>query len=256
MTSSTFPSSSADRTDISLIEISLGPARVVWSDRHGGVSAAPFESANLGDGVGDLPDAVAENRRRLAERLALDDPIDWCWLRQTHSATVVAAEAVAGIGAPPEADAACTAVAGLPLVVLTADCAPVALACDDAVAVAHAGWPGLLAGVLEGTVTRLRSIGRGPVRAALGPCVHPARYEFGRGDLDRMVATFGPEVEARTVADRPALDLPATVRAALARVDVTLVHDVDICTSGSADHFSHRRDGTTGRQGLVAVLDR
>jgi len=228
----------------------------VWSDRHGGVSAAPFESANLGDGVGDLRDAVTENRRRLGARLALGNPADWCWLRQVHGATAVRAETVAGLGEPPEADAAVTAVAGLPLVVLTADCAPVALACDDAVAVAHAGWPGLLAGVLESTVARLRSIGQGRVRAALGPCVHPARYEFGRDDLDRIVAVFGPEVEARTDTGRPALDVPAAVRAALARVDVTLDHDVDICTSGSADYFSHRRDGTTGRQGLVVVLDR
>jgi hypothetical protein len=140
-------------------------------------------------------------------------------------------------------------------VVLTADCAPVALACDDAVAVAHAGWPGLLAGVLEATVVRLRSIGHGPVRAALGPCVHPARYEFGRDDLDRLIAGLGPQVESRTEIDTPALDLPAAVRAALASVQVTVVEDVDVCTSASPDHFSHRRDGRTGRQGLIVVLD-
>ncbi|MCJ7439333.1 MAG: polyphenol oxidase family protein [Acidimicrobiia bacterium] len=227
----------------------------MWSDRHGGVSAPPFDRANLGSGIGDLPAAVAENRRLLAERLALGDPSGWCWLRQVHGTTVVAAEAVAGAGEPPDADAAVTAVAGLPLVVLTADCAPVALACDNAVAVAHAGWPGLLNGVLEAAVTRLRSIGRGPVRAVLGPCVHPARYEFGRGDLDRMVARLGPEVESRTDIDTPALDVPAAVRAALGRVEVTVVDDVDVCTSASSDHFSHRRDGRTGRQGLVVVLD-
>jgi hypothetical protein len=226
----------------------------VWSDRHGGVSAPPFDRANLGGGVGDLPAAVAENRRLLAEGLALDDPSGWCWLRQVHGTNVVAAEAVGGVAEPPAADAAVTAVAGLPLVVLTADCAPVALACDDAVAVAHAGWPGLLAGVLEATVTRLRSIGSGPVRAALGPCVHPARYEFGRDDLARMVARLGPEVESRTDIDTPALDVPAAVRAALARVEVTDVDDVDVCTSASPDHFSHRRDGRTGRQGLIVVL--
>jgi hypothetical protein len=227
----------------------------VWSDRHGGVSAPPFDRANLGSGVGDLPAAVAENRRLLAESLALDDPSGWCWLRQVHGTNVVAAEVVAGVAEPPAADAAVTAVAGLPLVVLTADCAPVALACDDAVAVAHAGWPGLLAGVLEATVARLRIIGSGPVRAALGPCVHPARYEFGRDDLARMVARLGPEVESRTEIDTPALDVPAAVRAALARVEVTDVEDVDVCTSASPDHFSYRRDVRTGRQGLVVVLD-
>jgi len=227
----------------------------VWSDRHGGVSAPPFDQANLGSGVGDLPTAVAENRRVLADRLALDDPSGWCWLHQVHGTTVVTAEARVGAAEPPRADAAVTAVAGLPLVVLTADCAPVALACDDAVAVAHAGWPGLLAGVLEATVVRLRSIGHGPVRAALGPCVHPARYEFGRDDLDRLIAGLGPQVESRTEIDTPALDLPAAVRAALASVQVTVVEDVDVCTSASPDHFSHRRDGRTGRQGLIVVLD-
>ena len=225
----------------------------MWSDRHGGISVPPFDDANLGIGVGDLPAAVAENRRLLADRLALGDPSGWWWLHQVHGTTVVDADTLAG--AAPRADAAVTAVAGLPLVVLTADCAPVALACDDAVAVAHAGWPGLLAGVLEAAVTRLRSVGHGPVRAALGPCVHPARYEFGRDDLDRLVARLGPQVEARTEIGTPALDVPAAVRAALASVHVNVVEDVDVCTSASPDHFSHRRDGRTGRQGLVVVLE-
>jgi YfiH family protein len=243
----------------------LGPARIAWSDRHGGVSAPPFDEANLGASVGDRSEAVAENRRRLAARLGLGDPAGWCWLHQVHGTTVVAGEehparhpdhAEGRSVEVPDADAAVTTMPGLPLVVLTADCAPVALACDDAVAVVHAGWPGLLAGVLEAAVGRLRQVGTGEVRAALGPCVHPARYEFGRVDLDRMVTVLGPEVEGRTDAGTPALDVPAAVRAALARVDVAVAEDVDVCTSASPDHFSHRRDGRTGRQGLVVVLDR
>jgi hypothetical protein len=70
-----------------------------------------------------------------------------------------------------------------------------------------------------------------------------------------MVARLGPEVESRTEIDTPALDVPAAVRAALARVEVTDVDDVDVCTSASPDHFSYRRDVRTGRQGLVVVLD-
>ena len=227
----------------------------MWSDRHGGISAPPFDDANLGTEVGDLPAAVAENRRLLADHLALGDPSGWCWLRQVHGTRVVDADARAGAAEPPRADAAVTAAVGLPLVVLTADCAPVALACDDAVAVAHAGWPGLLAGVLEAAVTRLRGIGHGPVRAALGPCVHPARYEFGRDELDRLVSGLGPQVESRTEIGTPALDVPAAVRAALASVHVDVVEDVDVCTSASPDHFSYRRDGRTGRQGLIVVLE-
>jgi copper oxidase (laccase) domain-containing protein len=139
--------------------------------------------------------------------------------------------------------------------VLTADCAPLALATDDAVAVVHAGWVGLLAGVVETAVERLRSVGRGPVRAALGPCIHPGRYAFGAEDLARVVAAYGPTVEGRTDDGGPALDLPAAVRAALGRAHVEELDDVDVCTAASPDHFSYRRDGDTGRQALVAVLE-
>jgi hypothetical protein len=170
-----------------------------------------------------------------------------------HGSTVLDADAPSD-GADPPADAAVTRTPGRPLTVLTADCAPVALACDDALAVAHAGWTGLLAGVVEAAVARLRAVGHGPVRAALGPCIHPARYEFGADDLARVVDAYGPTVAGTTDDGRPALDLPAGVRAALARVDVTDLEDVDVCTAASPDHFSYRRDGETGRQALVAVL--
>ena len=101
--------------------------------------------------------------------------------------------------APPDADAAVTTRVGLPLVVLTADCAPVALVAPGAVAVVHAGWPGLEQGVLGAAVDALRArAADGPIRAVLGPCVHPARYEFGADLLDRLVDRLGPEVAART----------------------------------------------------------
>jgi polyphenol oxidase len=228
---------------------------VTFTDRHGGVSDAPFATANLGRNTDDVPELVAENRRRLAAALAPavpPDPDEWVWLHQVHGADVAVVDA-----APtqtPVVDAVVTATPRLPLVVLTADCAPVAIATDDAVAVVHAGWPGLLAGVLEAAVTRLRTVGRGPVRAVLGPCVHPARYEFGAADLDRMAAALGEGVRSRTKSGQPALDIPAAVRAALDRVGVDEVADCDVCTSASPDHFSHRRDGPTGRQGLVAFL--
>ena len=97
------------------------------------MSAGPFATANLGTRSGDAPDAVATNRRRLADALQLDDPAGWCWLRQVHGTRGLDADAD---GAPdPTADAAVTRTAGRPLPVLTADCAPVVLACDDAAAV-------------------------------------------------------------------------------------------------------------------------
>jgi len=218
------------------------------------VSLPPFDEANLGASVGDDPVAVEQNRQLLANRLGLGPPAEWCWLHQVHGAVVAPGEPAATRGCP-DADAAVTRRPGLALIVQTADCAPIALATDDAIGVVHAGWPGLLAGVVEAAVGALRELGSGRVQAALGPCVHPADYEFGRDDLDRMVAALGSTVEARTRWGAPALDLPAAVRAALARVDVDTFLDVDVCTYASPDHFSYRRDGRTGRQGLVVVLD-
>lgn len=190
----------------------------------------------------------------LSVGLGLGEPSAWAWLEQVHGTTVASGDDAARVETPPRADAAVTSSPGLVLVVLTADCAPLALASDDAVAVVHAGWPGLLAGVVEATVAALRERGSGPVQAALGPCVHPADYEFGRADLDRLVARLGSSVEARTRHGAPALDVSAAVRAALARAGVDDLDDAGECTFASSDHFSHRRDGRTGRQALVATL--
>ncbi len=234
---------------------------MVFTDRHGGVSAAPYATANLGDHVDDDPGAVAENRRRIAG--ALDgvlpgppDPASWVWLRQVHGRAVVDADAPtprAGGGGPPEADAAVTAQAGLPLVVLTADCAPIALIAPDAIGVVHAGWPGLEHGVIGAAVDALRARSTGSIRAVLGPCVHPAHYEFGSDLLDRLVARLGPTVATSTESGAPALDIPAGVRIELGRAGVDEIDDVDVCTFASPDHFSHRRDGVTGRQAVVVV---
>lgn len=94
------------------------------------------------------------------------------------------------------------------------------------------------------------------MRAALGPCIHPARYAFSADDLARVVDRYGPAVAATTADGHRALDLPAGVRVALDRAGVADLHDVGVCTAASPDHFSYRRDGRTGRQAVVAVLDR
>ena len=205
--------------------------------------------------MGDDPDAVATNRERLARGERLASPLRWAWLNQVHGTTVVAVDDVPGPGwIPPEADAAVTNLSGVALVVLTADCAPVAIADDVAIGVIHAGWQGLLAGVVPAAVAALRAIGRGPVRAAIGPCIRPAHYEFGRADLDGMVARFGTTVAGRTLAGSPALDLAAGVRAAFAECGVTDVDDPGLCTAGDpARFFSFRRDGVTGRQAVVVM---
>jgi len=237
-----------------VLSVTLGPARAWCSDRRGGVSAAPFATLNVADHVGDDEERVAENRRRMAAAAGAPPPETWTWLHQVHGSAVLVVQGAPGPGSPPTADAAVTAVPGRPLVVVTADCAPLVLANDHALGVVHAGHRGLLAGVVEAAVEALARIGRGPVRAFLGPCIRPDAYEFGADDLAPLVQRFGPAVASRTAWGTPALDVPAAVGAALARVGVGDLADCGICTSASADHFSHRRDGRTGRQATLAVL--
>lgn len=237
---------------VRLVARRLGPAQVWCTDRRGGVSVGPYASLNLGDHVGDDPAAVEENRRRLGASLGLEGPDRFAWLRQVHGAQVLTVDEPPP--EPPPSDGAVTTRPGVALVVLTADCAPIALACGGAVAVVHAGWAGLLAGVVEAGVRALRAAGRGAVDAFVGPCIGPGRYEFGTDDLDRLVARYGPALASSTATGRPALDLRAGVRAALAQAGVDRVVDDARCTASSPELYSHRRDGVTGRQALVAAL--
>jgi polyphenol oxidase len=231
------------------IALEVDGARVAFTDRHGGVSVPPYDTANLGFAGGDDPDAVSENRRRVAREL--DDAPDargWAWARQVHGARVVEVDAPGGAG---DADALVTAGTGVSLVVLAADCAPIALIADGAVAAVHCGWRGLVAGVLEAAVRVVRGRGRGPVRAVIGPCISPAHYEFGVDELQQVTRRLGTGVEGRTASGGLALDLRAGVGAALASAGVDDRTDVDVCTFASSDYFSHRRDGVTGRQALI-----
>jgi purine-nucleoside/S-methyl-5'-thioadenosine phosphorylase / adenosine deaminase len=241
-------------TEPELLETRVGAARIWCSDRRGGVSIGPYGTCNVGDHVGDDPAAVGENRARIAAAAGLRRPDAWIWLDQVHGAVVhLAAEPVDDT---PEADAAVTSTPGLPLVVVTADCAPVVIACDDAIGVVHAGHRGLRAGVIERAVTQLRAMGLGSIRAFLGPCIRPARYEFGAEDLAALVDHFGDDVASTTSDGRPAFDIPAAVRIALVRAGVEPddVEDSGVCTASSPELFSYRRDGTTGRQATIAVL--
>jgi YfiH family protein len=235
-----------------LLTARLGDVQIWCSDRRGGVSAAPYDSCNVGDHVGDEVVAVVRNRRAVADAARLPDPSEWVWLDQVHGADVVVTDVPPGVP-PPAADAAATRRPGLPLAVMTADCAPVVIANDGAVGVAHAGHKGLATGVIAATVERVRALGSGDVRAFLGPCIRPDHYEFESRDLDRLAAQFGEEVVARTLDGRPAFDIPAAVRIALERAGVGSFDDCGICTAATPDCFSYRRDGVTGRQVTVAV---
>ncbi len=181
----------------------------------------------------------------------------WTWLRQVHGGQVVTV-GHPGEHAGAEADAAVTAVPGCALLVRTADCAPVVVRGDVAVGVAHAGWRGLMAGVVEAAVEALRCIDPGPLRAAIGPCISAARYEFAADDLDAVAARYGPAVRGRTDWGTPALDLRAGVRAALAGAGVGPVDEpVPWCTAQwAAELFSHRARGDAGRQATFAWLER
>jgi polyphenol oxidase len=175
----------------------------------------------------------------------------WTWLRQVHGNQVVIVDRP-GACAGAEADAAVTAGPGAALVVRTADCAPVGLASPEGIVGAvHAGWRGLMAGVLEAAVEVMRSLGAGEVSAALGPCIGAHAYTFAPVDLDPIAERYGTGVVALDAAGAPALDLSAAVTAALAGCGATLVADARTCTHCSPEHWSWRANRDVGRQATV-----
>ena len=225
--------------------------------RHGlGVSQPPFDAFNLGARCGDDPAAVAENRRQLEAELGLPSPPRW--LRQVHG-TQIAIEP--GMD-EPEADAAVTRTPGTVLAILTADCLPVVFAARDGseIAAAHAGWPGLSAGMLEATVAAMRTPAAG-LQAWIGPAAGPERYEIGDEVRGRFMA-HDPRAASAFVATRPEhwrVDLFAIARMRLADagLDPACIHGGGVCTiSDPRRFFSHRRstlDGS-GRGGRIATL--
>jgi len=154
-----------------------------------------------------------------------------------------------------EADAAVTATPGCVLAVQVADCAPVALVSDTVVAVAHAGWRGLVADVLPATVAEMRALGAGAISAVVGPCIHAECYEFGSADLFALASRFGASISATTSWGAPALDLPAAVRAALAAEDVTVIDVATPCTACDDRFWSHRGRGDRQRHGMAVWLE-
>lgn len=182
-------------------------------------------------------------------------PRPWTWLEQVHGADVVVVTAP-GEHAGAVADAAVTAESGCTLVVRSADCAPIVLLGGGAVGVVHAGWRGLLAGVVEAAVAALRAISDDPVEARLGPCIHPCCYEFDGPGRAELVARVGPAAEATTTWGTPAVDLPAAVAAELARVDVALPERSPGCTACGHRWWSHRARQDPQRIATAAWLER
>ncbi len=233
-----------------------GPDGIVaaFSGRRGGVSTGPFARLNLGLSTDDERDAVVENRRRLCAAVGAD-PARTTVNHQVHGATVREATPLKGgfldpQGELPQADALVTREPELALVALSADCVPIVIAALDgsAVAVCHAGWRGLVAGVVEATV---EALGAGACAAAIGPCAGPLAYEVGDDVADPLRARFGERAAHNGTADLAACAGMALLRAGVAPDAIEVA---GLCTITDADvFFSHRRDGgVTGRQGVIA----
>ncbi|TGD71573.1 peptidoglycan editing factor PgeF [Mangrovimicrobium sediminis] len=222
------------------------------SERQGGRSAAPWDTFNLGDHVGDDPAAVAANRSRLQAMLPGGTSIQW--LQQVHGADVVRA---AGRGCP-QADACWTDTPGIACAVLTADCLPVLFASADGavVAAAHAGWRGLLAGVLEATVAAM-GVDPGRLQAWMGPAIGPRAFEVGP-EVREAFLDAGDSRACFTTSPNPGrylADIYALARARLAAAGVSAVSGGGECTfRAPRRYFSYRRDGETGRMASLICI--
>ncbi|MEV7450830.1 peptidoglycan editing factor PgeF [Streptomyces nigra] len=232
-------------------------AHFAFTDRWGGVSAAPYEELNLGGAVGDDPRAVGANRERAAASLGLD-PGDVVWMNQVHGTDVAVVDGPWGDAPVPEVDAIVTTRRGLALAVLTADCVPVLLADPVAgiAAAAHAGRPGMIAGVVPAAVAAMTRLGADPARivARTGPTVCGRCYEVPE-EMRADVAAVEPAAHAETSWGTPAVDVAAGVHAQLTRLGVRDRERSPVCTRESPDHFSYRRDRTTGRLAGYVWLD-
>lgn len=230
--------------------------RAICSTRGGGLSGGPYQSLNLGDHVGDDPQAVAGNRAIFARAINAR-PV---YMKQVHGTRVVALNGQSENGI--EADGCTTTTRGIACTIMVADCMPLLLTSEDGsrVGAAHAGWRGLAGGVIEATVRAL--LDGSPIRAAsliawLGPCIGPQAFEVGaevkaafEAHDARASLCFEPYREGKWLAD-----LPALARMRLRALGITRIHGNDgndgsreWCTVANPSvFFSHRRDRVSGR---------
>lgn len=195
--------------------------------------------------VVDPTPGLDERRQQLA-------PVPWSWLRQVHGDTIRRV-AEPGQHAGAEGDGLWTTETNCAIAVTTADCAPVVLVAEAGVATVHAGWRGLVAGIIEGAAAQLAASAGAPLATLLGPCISPSAYRFGPDDLATVVDRYGSGVAGRTASGEPALDMPAGVAAAC-RAAGWPVPAAPACTS-DPQWFSHRTRGDRARQTAVAWIE-
>ncbi len=228
--------------------------RALFTARHGGVSGGRFAALNLSQSVGDDPVAV-ESNRQVVLRAVGEGPSGLAWMRQVHGADVAQAAPGEPARGSPEADAIFTASTQIALAVNVADCAPVLLADPQArlIGAAHAGRPGMAAGVVPALLATMVAAGADPARvhALVGPSICGRCYEVPVRMRDEVAAS----VQAAACVTRkgtPGLDLRAGLHAQLADAGVSAIADDLRCTAESAELYSYRRDGATGRfAGLI-----
>ena len=219
--------------------------------RHGGVSVAPWNSLNLGAHVGDDEKHVMQNRQRLTDGVLPAMPQ---WLNQVHGQDVVRLPADDRL---PNADAAITRESGVVCAVMTADCLPVLFCSDDGneVAAAHAGWRGLSNGVLEKTLAQFHRPAH-HIHAWLGPAIGPQAFEVGAEVRSAFMAHDEQADSAfRPVGDKYFADIWQLARQRLEAAGVRSISGSPRCThTESANFFSFRRDGITGRMATLIWL--
>ncbi|GGC03860.1 laccase domain protein [Marinobacterium zhoushanense] len=232
-----------------------GHIHALTTTRLDGVSQAPFNGLNLGLHVGDDPAAVEENRAMLTHALGLKRPPQW--LSQVHGVVVVEAQ---DDGQVREADACWSRGAGQACVVMTADCLPVLFTDREGtrVAAAHAGWRGLVSGVLEATLNQFDDPAQ--VMAWLGPAIGPLAFEVGGEVREQfMQAQEDSEtafVPSPTSTDKWLGDLYQLARLRLQAAGVGSISGGDYCTFTEAEYFySYRRDGQTGRMASLIWIE-
>jgi YfiH family protein len=215
-----------------------------FSGRDGGVSTGVYTSLNCGPGSRDNPEAVMENRARVVEAIAPGARL--VTLAQVHSPTVHIVTANWDFSARPDGDGMATALPGVALGILTADCAPVLFVDIEAgvIGAAHSGWKGAVAGVLENTIAAMEKLGAKASRiaAVIGPTISQANYEVGEDRQARFGADDARFFAASDRVEYFRFDLPGYVRQRLERAGMGSVGDVGLCTYPPDNgFFSYRR---------------